>query len=773
MMMSIVFEKSLLNYLLKRREYIMNRNDPKWELENEWLQEVLKEAEKQFNEKRDFKERFKKDAIRTQRELWQDIGSVSVSNGLQQIVDFMQFINTMKMEKRSHEFTRKLQEKYERMVLSPYFGRIDFLEKGDKKAEKCYIGISNLIDDNYDILIYDWRAPVSSMFYDWEIGEASYECPEGIINGKLILKRQYKISDGKIKYMFDSNLTIDDEVLQDILSKSTDSKMNTIVTTIQREQNRVIRNEEYKNLIVQGPAGSGKTSVALHRIAYLLYKHRDEIKPQNIVIFSPNNIFNDYISNVLPQLGEDNMYQTTFGEYMHMALGSKLIKENYCEMMEYILTSKGEDSYQKRISNIKFKSSIEFVDILKQYVSYLERMDRNFIDIIFRGNLIISSKDIQELFFKDYVQLPLKRRLEKIKERILFLVEPYKKLRIEEVASNLEYLDCYMDKVEIMKKSKLIVKEEMKNIYYEINGTTELDLVDIYKKLFEKLEFFYTSSNTKCSEIEIGKIKSYTLENLDTGILNYEDQPPLLYLKNAVGELPKTSEIKYVIIDEAQDYTPLQYEIFHQLFQSASITILGDLHQSINPFMNIGHYSNISNIFSKDNTCMINLSKSYRSTVEITKFSRRLLNKEIFDECVERSGDEPLLLGFIDEEAIKEKLLEDIKIYNEKGYKSIGVITRTVKEAEELYDFLKDKVHVKSIMKDDDEYVNDTLVIPSYLSKGLEFDVVLIYNAGEGDYSCEEERLLLYTVCTRALHVLCIYYFGKITPLLKSEIYYY
>lgn len=746
----------------------MNRNDVKWKLENEWLQEVLKEVRKQFNEKHNFKERFKKDAIKTQRELWQDIGSVSVSNGLEQIVDFMQFINTMKIEKRGHEFTRKLEKKYERMLLSPYFGRIDFLEKGDKKAEKCYIGISNLINDNYDILIYDWRAPISSMFYDYEIGEASYECPEGIVDGKLTLKRQYKINNGKIEYMFDSNLKIDDEVLQDILSKSTDSKMKTIVTTIQREQNKVIRNEEYKNLIVQGPAGSGKTSVALHRIAYLLYKQRDKIKPQNIVIFSPNGIFNDYISNVLPQLGEDNMYQTTFKEYMHMALGSELIKENYCEMMEYILVSKKQDSYQKRISSIKFKSSMEFLDILKRYVSYLEKMDRNFTDIIFRGNLIISSKDIQELFFKDYVKLPLKRRLEKIRERILFLVEPYKKLRIEEVASELKDSDSYIDKVEIMKRSTHVVKEEMKNIYYEINRMTELDLVDIYKKLFEKLEFFYASSNTKYRETEIDKIKSYTLEKLKTRILNYEDQPPLLYLKGAIGDLPKTSEIKYVIIDEAQDYTPLQYEIFHQLFQSASITILGDLHQSINPFMNVGDYSNISNIFSKDDTCIINLTKSYRSTIEITKFSRRLLNKEISGECVERSGDDPLILGFIDEGAIKERLLEDVKIYNEKGYKSIGIITRTVKEAEEVYSFLKGKVHVKSIMKDD-EYVSDTLVIPSYLSKGLEFDVVLIYNAGDGNYSCEEERLLLYTACTRALHALCIYYSGKITPLLKGS----
>ncbi|AUM98199.1 helicase [Clostridium botulinum] len=744
--------------------------DFEWKLEKEWLQEVIQEARKQYNEKHDLKEKFKKDAIETQRELWNDVGSVSIANGLDQVVDFVGFINTMKIQKRSHEFTKKLEEKYERMLLSPYFGRMDFIENGEEKAEKYYIGISNLINDNYDFLVYDWRAPVSSMFYDYEIGEANYKCPEGRVNGKLTLKRQYKINNGEIKYMFDSNLKIDDEVLQDILGKSTDSKMNAIVTTIQREQNKVIRNEEYKNLIVQGPAGSGKTSVALHRIAYLLYKHRDKISPQNIVIFSPNGIFNDYISNVLPQLGEDNMCQTTFKEYMHKALGNGLIKENYSEMMEYILVSKKDGVYEKRINNIKFKSSMEFMDILKAYVGYLEKMDRNFTDITFRGDLIISSKDIEELFFKDYVKLPLKRRLQKIRRRILFLMEPYEKHWVKEESEELKNSGNYIDNVEIMERSINIVKDEIKDIYHEINRMTDFDLVDVYKKLFENLEFFLKKSNNEYYEKNIDEIKNYTLEILRIGKLNYEDQPPLLYLKGALGDLPKTSEIKYVIIDEAQDYTPLQYEIFSQLFNHANMTILGDLHQSINPFMNVGDYSNISNVFPKDNTCIINLTKSYRSTMEITEFSRRILNKKITDQWVERSGDKPLVLGFPNEEAIKERLLKDIKIYKEKGYKSIGIITRTIKEAQEVHSFLKDKIHVKAIMKDDDEYVSDTLVIPAYLAKGLEFDVVLIYNAGDENYSCEEERLLLYTACTRALHLLCIYYSGKVTSLLAGSI---
>ncbi|SCG84435.1 DNA helicase II / ATP-dependent DNA helicase PcrA [Proteiniborus sp. DW1] len=749
----------------------MKNNEIEWKLENEWLKNVLEEARKQYDENRDTKEKIRRDAIDIQKELWEDVGSVSIVNGLEQIADFMGFVSIMKMQKRSHELTRRLQEKYERILSSPYFGRIDFLEDGEEKSEKYYIGLSNLINADYNFLIYDWRAPISSMFYDYEIGKANYQCPEGIIEGKLTLKRQYKINNGRIEYMFDSNLKIDDEILQDILSKSTDSKMKAIVTTIQREQNRAIRNEEYKNLIVQGPAGSGKTSVALHRIAYLLYKYRDKITPQNIVVFSPNEIFNDYISNVLPQLGEDNMYQTTFKEYMHKVLGNELMKEDYCEMMEYILSSRKGPNYQKRISNIKYKSSLEFIDVLKQYVAHVENMDRDFKDIVFRDRLIVSAEELRELFFKDYdyIQLSVKKKLQKVKERILFLIEPYRNQRIEEVTEELWNSGEYLDKVEVFQKSLAIVNEEMKGIYHEINKMTKFDIVDIYKNLFESPQFLHRSPNTKFCEKDITEIRSYTLENLRNRRLNYEDQPALLYLKGALEGIPKTSDIKYVIIDEAQDYTPLQYEIFYQLFNHANMTILGDLNQSINPFMNLGDYCNICSIFPQNNTCIINLTKSYRSTMEITNFSRKLLNKEITDGCVERNGDKPILQGFPGEEAINERILEDIKTYKAKGYKSIGIITRTIKEGKKVYNFLKDKIHIKAIMKDDDEYVSDTLVIPVYLAKGLEFDAAIIYNAGNENYYCEEERLLLYTACTRALHVLCIYYSGEITPLLKDR----
>lgn len=745
----------------------MSINKSDWLVEMEWLEKVLREVKMQLEEKRNFKDNFKKEAIETQRELWENVGAVSVENGLQHVVDFFQCINTMKIQKRSHEFERKLVDKYENMLSSPYFARMDFKEEGEEKAEKCYIGISNLINEDFHFLIYDWRAPISSMFYDYEVGSAHYKCPEGIINGKISMKRQYKISDGKIDYMFDSNIKIDDEVLQDILSKSSDNKMKAIITTIQKEQNKAIRNEKYKNLIVQGPAGSGKTSVALHRIAYLLYKHRDIITAKNIVIFSPNNIFNDYISNVLPQLGEENMLQTTFKEYMHKGLEDVDGKEDYCEMMENIFGDKSEQFFDVRIKSLKFKSSVEFVNLLKVYIEHLEKMSRDFGDIALREETIISAVQIQELFYKDYESLPLKRKLEKLRQRIVYLIEPYEKRLVDRAVEEMKKSDEYLEKNEMVKVSKSLVGGEIKAIVNEVEQKTKFDLMDCYKSLYEGLEGFLKMANIKYDIESIREIKRYTLENLRAKKINYEDQIALLFIKGAVGGIPKTEEVKYVIIDEAQDYAPLQYEIFNQLFNKANKTILGDISQSINPYMNVGSYNNVVNILKPEDTSIINLTKSYRSTMEITKFSRKILSQEIHDEYVERSGEWPKLTGLLDEEDINERIVKEVKAYKDDGHNSIGIITKNIDEAQSVYNHLRGRINVKMIVSEDDEYVNDIIVIPAYLAKGLEFDVVMIYNASDLRYNDEEDRLLLYTACTRALHVLNIFYLGNVSSLLN------
>ncbi|MDM8128627.1 ATP-binding domain-containing protein, partial [Paraclostridium benzoelyticum] len=403
-----------------------------------------------------------------------------------------------------------------------------------------------------------------------------------------------------------------------------------------------------------------------------------------------------------------------------------------------------------------------------QYISYVETVDRSFKDIVVRGKLIISSEDIKTLFFTDYSNLPIKRRLEKIKSRIIFLIEPYEQSWIDEIYEELFKSGDFIQKEEMIEKSTLIVKENLRDVYDSIYKMTEFNLIEIYKDLFKNLNTFLYEINVGYDDSFISHIKTYTIDNLNAKILNYEDQVALLYLKGALGDIPTTSQIKYVIIDEAQDYTPLQYEIFYQLFKSANMTILGDINQSINPFMNVGNYNNIYNI-SQNDTFIITLTKSYRSTMEITKFSRNLLSENIDDECVERHGDEPIIVSFSDKLSMNEKLLEDIKSYSEKNYKSIGIITKTARETKVLYNFLKENsIDVSSIEKDDDYYTNGVTVIPSYLAKGLEFDVVFIYDASNKNYNSEDERLLLYTCCTRALHVLNVYHLGEITNLLKQ-----
>ncbi len=435
-------------------------------------------------------------------------------------------------------------------------------------------------------------------------------------------------------------------------------------------------------------------------------------------------------------VGRDNMYRTLLG-----AQRRGFIDDNI-EILDYEI----------RIKSIKYKSSLKFIEVLKRHAESIEKADRNFKDIVFGDKLIVSSKELEELYCKDYIKLHLKRRLDKIRERILFLLKPYEKERINEIYEDLWDTGYFVDEREAKEKAITSTREETKHINAGISRITAFDLIDIYKKLFEALD---------------PEIKNYTLKMLETKFLNYEDQVPLLYLKGVFGDLPKTTDIKYVIIDEAQDYTPIQYEIFYQLFNHANITMLGDLNQSINPFMNVGDYKNIAHIFHQDNTCIINLTKSYRSTMEITEFSRKLLGYEVNAEYVERSGDKPTVIGFSDENSINERIIKDIEMYKEKGYKSIGIITRTIKEADRVYSLLKDRTEVKALTKDDDEYINGTLVIPAYLAKGLEFDVVLIYNAGDENYSSEEERLLFYTACTRALHRLNVYYAGRLTPLME------
>lgn len=735
--------------------------------EEERLKRVLDEIRAQLGEKRDSTEKFKKDAISTRKFMWEEVeGAPNNLKELDQLVQAKQYLDELKRQEQRSEFYSRQVKKLEKMLISPYFGRIDFLEEGESNEEKIYIGISNLADDKKsEYLVYDWRAPISSMFYDFEIGGAEYRCPAGIIKGEVLLKRQYRISKGHMDYMFESSLKIDDEILQEILGKSADSRMKTIITTIQREQNRIIRDEKHKLLIVQGPAGSGKTSIALHRIAYILYRYRDSIGPENIVIFSPNQIFNDYISAVLPELGEENMYQTTFMEYAKESF-KHLVLEDMNEQMEYLMTSREKDGYKERIKSISYKTSEDFMRVLRNYVSYLENEGFEFSDIVYKDNVIISGMEMNQLLKSDYSYLPLLKRLEKIRQRVLSFFPPYEKKRVEEVRYDLAESGEYVNENEIKSRSILLVREEFRPLKEKLEEMTRLDIFEAYSGLFEDLNLFKRLSGGELPE-GFGEISHLTISELSFGRLMYEDIAPLLYLRGALGGISSNRSIRHVIIDEVQDYTLLHFEIFKQLFPDSNMTLLGDLNQSINPYVNIRKYENVENLFGV-NSALINLNRSFRSTREITVFCRAMLLDKEEAGYIDRQGEKPQLISVPENEWYYKEVVKAINILVNKGYKSIALICKTAQESIRLYNSIHDKAHMKLVSKDDEEYIRGVVVIPSYLAKGLEFDAVLVCKGGHQEYYQEEDRRLLYTACTRALHELHIYYSNTVSPFIQQ-----
>ena len=732
--------------------------------ESQWLETVLSEANAQLEEASVRDDALRDDAIEVQRELWEDVGSLASSDGLDKIVDFLEYISVMKKQKRSHGIIEAQQAKLAKILRSPYFGRIDFKTARDSAAKQYYIGTFSLITDDNRVLVYDWRAPVSGMFYDDEIGQARFITPGGVVEGELTKKRQYKIENGRLAYLFDSSVKIDDEMLQQLLAGHADGKMRSIVTTIQREQNRAIRNESYQHLIVQGAAGSGKTSVALHRIAYLLFRHRDTITADNIIVFSPNPVFSDYISNVLPELGEANMLQTTFASFLAGALPVKGKRETYYELMEQLFSAKWQHSGSERIQSLRLKSSTAFRDAIKAYALALARQEMRFPNLVCAGKSIATASELNRLFSYDYASLPYLPRFAKLRERMNYLLDGYETKRAAEISQSITAAEGFIDRGELRRRSKQIAKQETQRARNSALMMTESTVTSVYLSFLGELAAWLPDASGEDS----ADIARNTADAFRAGQLHYEDQIALLYLQGALGGTQKTARIRYVIIDEAQDYSPLQYECIRLFFSQASVTMLGDLDQSITPYLCLGGYENLSALFPPENTLLLRFTKSYRSTAEIIAFSGAILGRAGEIDSVGRHGETPRIVHLPDETAIFRAITEDIRALREAGYASIGILTQTKAEAKSAFQALKAVDGIRTLTGGEDEFPRGAVVLPAYLAKGLEFDAVILVNAGDGHYESESERLLLYTACTRALHMLKLYHTGNPSPFLPA-----
>jgi DNA helicase II / ATP-dependent DNA helicase PcrA len=764
--------------------------------EQERLDSIMETITEQIGKLEDETFRRRQEVIDIRKHFWDDVkvNTDTFDDYLETIISLRQQAQALSVSQSTHRQSFKRLSALRRMKDVPYFGRIDFTEEGTSAAERIYIGISTLTDTSGEnILIYDWRAPISSIYYDYPPGPAEYTTLEGVIRGILEKKCQYIIRDGVIKSMFDTSLTIGDEILQQVLGKVTDKHMHNIVATIQREQNRIIRHDRGRLLIVQGPAGSGKTSAALQRIAYLLYKYRDRLKADQIILFSPNSMFNSYVSNVLPELGEENMQQVTFQEYLNHRLSNEFQVESPYEQLEYELTAADDPSFRTRTASIRFKASTRFFETIKKYRQSLELSGMLFKDIKFRGNPIVTAQQIAERFYSSDTSLRFHNRLEKLTDWLNKKIDEAEKFERTkpwvqeeiELLSNEDYhkaytylrkkrglkgesLDNYENEIEAL--GQLIVRQKLKPLRKRIRTLRFIDIKGIYKQLFCDPTRIKLWMEGEIPE-EWEDICRLTVKMLDEGKLFYEDATPFLFLKDLIQGFQTNISIKHVLVDEGQDYSPFQFEYLKCLFPSARMTVLGDFNQAI--FAHASEttdFHTLTSLYGPDETDAITLTQSYRSTRPIVEFTRGLVPGGERIIPFERDGDKPVLTRVSDQAELHRCIASKISDLRNRGYNTIAIICKSAAESTAAYEALSNVEEIKLVKSGTTEYEQGVVVIPAYLAKGIEFDAVIIYNASAKVYGDENLRRLFYTACTRAMHYLQLYSVGEPSPFLRNVV---
>ncbi len=708
----------------------------------------------------------KMDLIAARKEMWEN--TTHSSSDFDKLSDLNQYLSALNSQTFSYTELEKRIAKYEKMIDSPYFSRIDFTEAGYDDTEKIYIGLFNLMDENtHEIKVYDWRAPISSIYYRSELGPVEYKAPSGIIKGTVSLKRQYKIINGKLEYFFDSNVNIVDEMLMEALSKNMTSKMKTIVETIQKQQDLIIRDLDNDLLVVQGVAGSGKSSVALHRIAFLLYQGLNlQLSSNNIIVISPNTLFSKYISNVLPELGENNISEYTFENVFVKLFDNKLSVKTKSENFENIICAETEVKRNLLRSYDEFKGSTVFLKIIERFIKYFERKLIPFEDVYFDGEIIETRQLLKAFLLSGKLDMPTAKKLKIIESRIMDRVHDKKNIRrskIEEAVNKSKEHEF-----EVKAFTRVLAARETSSFLNKIHKFTEFNSHDLYKKMFSDKRLFKKLAQGLSLPDNIDDIIDCTNQSIaDPYNIPYADGIAMMYLKVKAEGTDSLSRIKQVIVDEAQDYYPMHYYLLKNLFKEARFTIVGDVNQAVERKSDISFYDEIISIFNFEKSNKIFLNKSYRSSYEISKFSERFLEEGINTEYFKRTEEAPEVVYKKDSESLENEMIKNIDSYKYQGYNSIAVICKNRKEAVNLYFRIKGKINVKLVDYLGEQNLNGIIIVPVYLAKGLEFDAVMVYGVDNKNYNTVYDKKLLYVACTRALHRLSLYYTGKISRFLK------
>ncbi|WP_033369513.1 HelD family protein [Hymenobacter norwichensis] len=600
-----------------------------------------------------------------------------------------------------------------KLVQSPYFGRIDFATP--QGTAPLYIGVHSFFDEHHrQNLIYDWRAPISSMFYDFELGAASYVTPSGTVRGTIELKRQYKIRDGRMEFLLDSGVNIHDDVLQRELAKSSDDKMKNIVATIQRDQNAVIRNEDASVMVIQGVAGSGKTSIALHRIAFLLYRYRETIRAQDVLIISPNKVFADYISNVLPELGEEHIPEMGMEELAADLLENRYQFQTFFEQVSALL----ERHDPAFIERIQFKSSFEFLSQLNQYLLHVENNYFSVSDLRV-GRTVVPGRFIQEKF-KAYHRVPLLKRFAQVSNDVR------------------AYVRTAVDR-KLTGQEKSIIGEGVPRMF------RFHQVLDFYRDFYRW----------------VGRPELLKLDHQMK--LEYADVFALIYLRVRLEGISAYEQVKHLLIDEMQDYTPVQYAVLSRLFLCRK-TILGDVSQTVNPY-SASSAETIERVFPQAD--VVKLYRSYRSTVEITSFAQRITpNPHIIP--LERHGPEPTATRYNSRGEELAALQQLVREFKSSSNHSVGIICKTQRQAEQVHQALQE-FEVQLLTEESTTFKEGVILTTAHLAKGLEFDAVVVPFASALNYKTEVDKSMLYVACTRAMHQLTLTYSGEVTAFLAGR----
>jgi len=653
---------------------------------------------------------------------------------------------------------------------SPYFGRIDIVEDGEK--DTLYIGTSTLQDDDGEFLIYDWRAPISGIYYNGILGKVSYPTPNGTAQVDLQKKRQFQIVHNVIRNMFDTNETVGDEILQSVLSEYSDEYLKSIVATIQHEQNTIIRDTSSDVLLVQGVAGSGKTSAILQRVAYLLYHSRSTMNADNIVLFSPNKLFSNYISEVLPSLGERNMRQVTLNEFISLRLSGVQV-ETLFERYE-----KDEHNLPETTIKIRlYKESGAFLDKLEQLENEHPEHTPYFEDVIFEGKPFFTKEEISDVYNQINQAYHIEDRFLKTKNVLI------KKLQARIHSDrNKDWVQAEIDNLSDEDFQQIIIDHNIEESTDQRNIIAEEFLRERYAPIYNALinNYFFNPyreylflMNEMNQKLVSNSVWQTMIESIDHQIeahkLNLSDSIAVLYLRDFITDGGVNRAIQHIFIDEVQDYTMAQLKYIEHAFPNAKMTLLGDRAQDVltSSYRKKDLVTEVNELFSKKKITTITLNQSYRSTAEITNFAKKLLPNGSDVKAFSRKGEDPIIKVF-DNDDYFTGLKNTARELNKK-YETVAILTRNQAQAEQIYTHFSDESIVTLVDADFRSIPKGILILPIYLAKGLEFDAVIAHDVSAKNYPDHRSTDVLYTICTRAMHNLTLCVDTDVSPLLNSE----